>query len=70
MPLYEFECTKCCAEFEELLSAEFVDRKSPPPCPSCGCNQVKLLVSAGTFRPQGMPKGRGGFKGPACKPSG
>ncbi|MDI6871642.1 MAG: zinc ribbon domain-containing protein [Bacillota bacterium] len=41
MPLYEFRCTKCGAQFEELCSAE-----ARPGCPKCGATEVKRLFSA------------------------
>ena len=41
-----------------------------PPCPKCQCEDVQKLMSAGCVRAQGIPTGSGGFKGPACKPSG
>lgn len=34
MPLYEFRCTLCRREFEDLSSAE--DKDKPRSCPSCG----------------------------------
>jgi putative FmdB family regulatory protein len=67
MPIYEYQCEACCHCFEQLtLGGE----SGPPACPACGCADVKKLMSAGCIRPQGIPSGGGGFKAPACKPSG
>jgi putative FmdB family regulatory protein len=67
MPIYEYQCTACCHEFEELtLSAGDPE----PACPKCDCDKVTKLMSAGAVRPQGIPSGGGGFKAPACKPTG
>lgn len=43
MPLYEFQCTNCKDEFEELVrsSAAIAEVK----CPHCGGQQVKRKVS-------------------------
>ena len=40
MPIYEFECSKCGARFEELVRA---GEKSP--CPACGSDEVGRLFS-------------------------
>lgn len=44
MPIFEFSCDACGAEFEELL------RQPDPPgkvhCPSCGSSQVRRRLSA------------------------
>jgi putative FmdB family regulatory protein len=36
VPLYDFECESCGADFEELVSAG-----TTPPCPACGAQQVR-----------------------------
>ncbi len=42
MPLYEFVCDDCHAEFEELMhGAEEI-----PVCPHCGSKHVSRLISA------------------------
>lgn len=69
MPIYEFRCSDCSHEFEEVflpnlgrsLDCEVIA------CPACGSTDVKRVLSAGSFRPQGIPKGKGGFKPPKCK---
>ncbi len=67
MPIYEYQCISCCHCFEELsLSSQDPE----PKCPKCHSGEVKKLMSCGAVRPQGIPTGAGGFKPPACKPSG
>ncbi len=67
MPIYEYLCKDCECQFEHLkLSAGEGD----PPCPSCGSSRVKKLMSAGAVRPDGIPRGSGGFKAPSCAPGG
>ncbi len=67
MPIYEFFCEKCDHRFEELV---LLSDKKKPACPKCGNKKVKKLMSAGSVRPHGIPTGSGGFKAPACSPSG
>ena len=67
MPIFEYLCEKCNHEFEELiLSSE----DSPPQCPQCHSKKVEKLMSASSFRPQGIPTGSGGFTPPKCAPAG
>jgi putative FmdB family regulatory protein len=40
MPLYEFRCGNCGAEFEALVRGSL-----PPSCPSCACATVERLTS-------------------------
>ncbi len=42
MPMYDFVCSKCGEEFEELVSAGDSDT---PACPSCGSNKTKRQMS-------------------------
>jgi len=42
MPIYEFECRKCGAKFEELLRSS---DSSGVTCPKCGTNKIKRLMS-------------------------
>lgn len=55
MPLYEYQCPKCHAEFELLI---FGDQK--PVCPECGSSKVSRQMSV----PAGHVKSDGG-----CAPS-
>ncbi len=41
MPLYEFECSRCLARFEELV-ASGTERVS---CPQCGAEDPRRLLS-------------------------
>ena len=67
MPIYEFVCKKCDNCFEHLT---FSSSDPVPACPACRSKKVKKLMSAGCVRPNGIPAGSGGFKQPACTPSG
>ncbi|MFH1985136.1 MAG: zinc ribbon domain-containing protein [Pseudomonadota bacterium] len=66
MPIYEYQCSACCHTFEALMLRA---SEPDPECPACHCHKVTKLMSAGAFRPNGIPTGSGGFKGPACKPA-
>jgi putative FmdB family regulatory protein len=67
MPLYEYRCTHCDTVYECLVLAS---DDNPPECPCCHRPGGVKLMSAGSIRAQGIPSGAGGFKAPACKPSG
>ncbi|EKO40449.1 MAG: putative regulatory protein, FmdB family [Solidesulfovibrio magneticus str. Maddingley MBC34] len=43
MPLYEYCCNKCGAEFEEMASSSAT---TTPPCPQCASGDTKKLMSA------------------------
>jgi putative FmdB family regulatory protein len=68
MPIFEFVCQKCKNQFEELFLSSTGHIKAE--CPKCQSKKVNKLISAGSFRPKGIPKGSGGFKPPSCSPSG
>ncbi len=42
MPMYEFRCTSCHREFEELVSAT---AKETPSCPACSSTKTEKLMS-------------------------
>ena len=67
MPIYEYQCKSCCHCFEKLLLSA---NEPAPSCPECQCPDVEKLMSASFGRAHGIPTGSGGFKEPACKPSG
>lgn len=67
MPIYEYHCQQCDCDFEYL---KLSDSDPDPRCPSCCGIQITKLISAGSFRPNGVPAGTGGFKAPNCRPSG
>lgn len=66
MPIHEFRCSKCHKDFEELV----LSTQGKVSCPFCGSEKVDQLISAGAIRAEGIPKGKGGFKAPACMPGG
>ncbi len=45
MPIYEFECLACHRQFEEVVLGQAEDIR----CPHCDADQVKKLVSTGSF---------------------
>ena len=54
MPIYEYHCEVCAHRFEKLVPMS----ASPPPCPECGGDEVRKLVSAAAF----VLKGSGWYK--------
>ena len=63
MPMYEFRCADCGAEFEELATAAEVEAGEVP-CPECGSRNVVRQMS--TFASSGdAPSGGGGGCGHA-----
>lgn len=42
MPIFEYKCTDCSNEFEELV----FDREECPPCPKCHSTKTEKLMSA------------------------
>ncbi len=63
MPIFDYACEGCGHRFEKLV---FAADDPAPCCPRCDSDHVLKLMSAGSVRPQGIPKGSGGFKPPAC----
>ena len=63
MPIFEYRCRACRAEFEQI---ELSDEDTKPECPYCRSSRVQKLISSGSVRPRGIPTGSGGFKPPAC----
>ena len=63
MPIYEYNCEKCCQLFEELI---FDEENAQIKCPQCGNENVKKLLSSSQFISSGslnscMPKPSRGF---------
>ena len=50
MPIYEFNCTQCGNQWDELLKQSDPD---PENCPKCGEASVQRWVSAAAFRLKG-----------------
>jgi len=65
MPMYEYKCSACGHEFEELVFGQV----EAVPCPKCSSTDTRRLVSASCVRPSqggslgaplgGLPAGRG-----------
>jgi putative FmdB family regulatory protein len=65
MPLYEFRCPKCGAEFEHIV---FCTDEDPVHCPMCGASDPERLLSVFS---SGRTAGAGGTSAiSACAPSG
>lgn len=45
MPLYEFECSDCGSEYEELVKHDKSGKYRSVKCPECGSSKKKKLVS-------------------------
>ena len=58
VPIYDFRCDSCGAEFEELVRAS-----ETPPCPGCGSAEPRRLLS------QVAPPQRIGLRGVAARRS-
>jgi len=59
MPIYEFHCSKCKCDFEELVIGGDDDIK----CPSCGGKKVKRMMSAFAHKSGDTFVGSGGGSG-------
>ena len=58
MPIYEFACKKCDAEYDELCSYDKSGKYSKVKCPECGSKKKeKLMTSRFTSSCGGKPKG-------------
>ena len=55
MPIYEYKCSRCGHEFEELVFS----RDETPPCPDCGSKDVERLMSACAVQTDGDSPGLG-----------
>lgn len=60
MPIYNFRCTKCNHEFEDLVPK----RGDISPCPKCGSKEVEKMISV-----PAKPLIKGSDSGSSC-PSG
>jgi len=49
MPIYEYKCEECEHIFDEILSVSNRDKPLGKPCPKCGEESIKKLVSATTM---------------------
>ena len=46
MPIYEYECESCHQTFEQLV---INNRDAKTPCPCCGSEQTRKLISCASF---------------------
>ena len=53
VPIYEFECDECGCRFDELIA---FDAQSPP-CPECGAEKPRRLLSSSVGPPGRQPRG-------------
>lgn len=56
MPIFEYKCSDCNEEFEELV----FDRDECPACPKCGSENTGKLMSAVRSRTGGFAPDSGG----------
>ncbi len=56
MPIYNYSCKNCFAEFQKILSIK--ERDLQLPCPECGSEEIIRVVSKSTF----SLKGNGWYK--------
>ena len=49
MPIYEYTCEACEGIFEEVSNVSDRDKPLEEPCPMCGENHVKKLISCATM---------------------
>ena len=56
MPIYDFSCTACEETFEELCRSD----APSPPCPTCGTEETKRLLSS--FLTPNMASGQRHFQ--------
>jgi putative FmdB family regulatory protein len=69
MPLYEFRCPACEAEFTELLRRHDPGALAAVACPECGRREVVRKIS--TFAANVRPTGSGaGASAASCAPGG
>lgn len=65
MPIFEYSCSNCSAEFEELLTLpeEVKKYRNKHPCPSCGKTANRMKVSDFSFNFKGGVRGTSGVNG-------
>ena len=51
MPMYDFYCTECAHEFEDMVGSN----EACPPCPECGSSATERLVCAPNLKKGAMP---------------
>ena len=68
MPLYEYHCAKCGAEFEELVMSSQPEVIEQVTCPECGSHKVGKKVS--TFASGVKGASASVSRSTSCAPSG
>ena len=65
MPIYEYQCDACSKEFEELVYGD-----EDPPCPQCGADKTRKLMSRPCYHMAGgdgyAPSSSGGSACAGC----
>lgn len=64
MPIYEYRCSKCGTDFEEIVGSN----APSPSCPSCHSPKTEKLMSKASFRAGGGCEG--GCEGGGCETGG
>jgi putative FmdB family regulatory protein len=67
MPLYEYRCNECGAEFEKML--RFSEADQLPTCPDCQSPQTRKKLSAVASFGSG-DSGSSGYASSSCSPRG
>ncbi|MCZ7662238.1 MAG: zinc ribbon domain-containing protein [Thermoleophilia bacterium] len=67
MPIYEYRCTGCGAEFEELVSLAAAEQ--PQTCPECGLPSAERLLSISAVRVSGGGTPSSGKSCAGCRKS-
>jgi len=68
MPLYEFHCSKCKTDFEELVLSSRPEALAAVACPECGSRKVTKKVSTFASSISGGSSTRASAS--SCAPSG
>ncbi len=55
MPIYEYVCSKCDAEFERLTLGSAENRKNEVDCPFCGAAEVSKKFSSFAVKSDYVP---------------
>lgn len=51
MPMYDFYCSSCSCEFEDMVGPD----EACPPCPNCGSADTERLLSAANLKHGAKP---------------
>lgn len=51
MPMYDFYCSSCSCEFEDMVGPD----EACPPCPNCGSTDTERLLSAANLKHGAKP---------------